>query len=50
MKPLFIGSRVLRHIKCDKCGLDMSYNKKKGQTEIVCVKCGNVMSLKKHKY
>lgn len=50
MKQLFCGSRKVQHIKCDKCGLHMSYNKKKGQTEIVCSMCGNIISLKKHKY
>lgn len=50
MKQLFCGCRVVRHIKCEKCGLNMSYNKKKGQVEIICPKCGNIISLKKHKY
>lgn len=50
MKQLFCGSRTVRHIKCDQCGLNMSYNKKKGQTEVVCMKCGNHIPLKVHKY
>lgn len=25
MKQLFCGSRTVRHIKCDQCGLNMSF-------------------------
>lgn len=50
MKQLFCGSRKVQHVKCDKCGLNMSYNKARGQMEIVCPKCGNSIPLKKHKY
>ena len=50
MKQLFCGSRTVRHVRCDKCGLNMSYNKIKGQDELVCIKCGNHIQMKKHKY
>lgn len=50
MKQLFCGSKIVRHIKCSGCGLNMSYNKRKGQEELICPKCGEKISLKKHKY
>lgn len=50
MKQLFCGRRIVRHVKCDKCGLHIAYNKEKGQTEVVCIKCGNHISIVQRKY
>lgn len=50
MKELKVGRLIVRHVKCEQCGLHLSYNKKKGQTEIVCPKCKNVISIVQHKY
>lgn len=50
MKQLFCGSRIPRSVKCEQCGLHLTYNKSKGQTEVVCPKCGNKISIVRRKY
>lgn len=50
MKQILCGSRIPRNVKCDQCGINIFYSRKKGQTQVICPNCKAVIKLSKHKY